>query len=152
MGTSYSPNIVKDGLIFQVDPANPRSYPGSGATATDLINNIVATLSGANGDNNTPQWENTNSGVFDFDGTDDSISTTSSWQTDIGLNNATKLSFSAWVKPNSGTGSSIMAITSQAYGSWNGNFNITYRADTTTLALEFRGAGGIFINSSTTLA
>ena len=25
-----APNIVKDGLVFAVDPANQRSYPGSG--------------------------------------------------------------------------------------------------------------------------
>ncbi len=147
-----APNIVKDGLVFYQDAANLRSYPRSGATATDLINNITGSLSGANGDNNTPQWENANGGVFNFDGTDDSISTTSSWQTDIGLNNATKLSFSAWVKPNSGTGSSIMAITSQPYGSWNGNFNITYRVDPLLLALEFRGAGSVFNNATTTLS
>ena len=153
MGTTYhNKPIVRDGLVFCVDPANMESYPRSGTIATDLINNITGSLSGANGSNNTPQWENTNGGVFNFDGTDDSISTTSSWQTNVGLDNVKKLSFSAWVKPDSGTGSSIMAITSQPYGSWNGNFNITYRADITTLALEFRGAGGIFTNSSTTLA
>ena len=38
MGTSYSPNIVKDGLVFQVDAANPRSYPGSGTTYSNLKN------------------------------------------------------------------------------------------------------------------
>lgn len=106
-----------------------------------------------------PTWrmpENTNKDKLsnysiDFGTTSDVISTNTTWQTDVGLNNVEKLSFSIWVKPDSGTGSSIMAVTSQAYGSWNGNFNITYRADVTTLALEFRGTGNIFINNSTTL-
>ena len=84
--------------------------------------------------------------------TADVISTNTTWQTDLGLDNVKKVSFSVWVNPNSGTGSNLMTVTSQAYGTWNGNFNITYRADITTLALEFRSAGGVFTNNSTTLA
>ena len=68
-------DIIKNGLVFNMDAANRASYPKTGTTATDTIGNIVGTLSGANGDNNTPQWENTNGGVFDFDGTDDIINT-----------------------------------------------------------------------------
>ena len=37
MGTSYSPNIVKDGLVFYVDPANPRSYVSGSSTVFNLI-------------------------------------------------------------------------------------------------------------------
>ena len=88
---------------------------------------------------------------IDFGTTSQHISTPSTWQTDVGLDDVKKVSFSVWVNPNSGTGSNIMAITSQAYGSWGGNFNITYRADTTTLSLDFRGVGSVFTNSSTTL-
>ena len=65
--------IVSDGLVFNMDPANRASYPRTGATVTDTIGDITGTLTGANGDNNTPQWENTNGGIFDFDGTDDAI-------------------------------------------------------------------------------
>ncbi len=64
MGTNYSPNIVKDGLVFYIDPANPRSYPGSGTTATDIVGNKSGTLS------STPMFENTNSGIFVNDATD----------------------------------------------------------------------------------
>ena len=40
-----TPNsIVKDGLVFAVDPANIRSYPGSGTTVKDLIGSNEATL------------------------------------------------------------------------------------------------------------
>ncbi len=66
-------NIIKSGLIFNMDAANRACYPRTGTTATDTINNIAGTLTGAGGSNNTPQWENTNGGVFDFDGTDDYI-------------------------------------------------------------------------------
>tara|TARA_R100001440_G_scaffold17915_1_gene30087 strand:+ start:1779 stop:5759 length:3981 start_codon:yes stop_codon:yes gene_type:complete len=82
----------------------------------------------------------------------DVISTNTTWQTDTGLDNAKKVSFSVWVNPNSGTGSSKMNIVSQAYGTWDGNFNIAYTADTTTLSLDFRANNNAFINSSTLLA
>ena len=36
MGTSYNPRIVTDGLLVCLDPANKKSYGGSGATWTDL--------------------------------------------------------------------------------------------------------------------
>lgn len=37
MGTSYSPNIVKDGLIFYIDAANPKSYPKSGTVVDSFM-------------------------------------------------------------------------------------------------------------------
>ena len=70
---SITTGIIADGLIFNIDAANRACYPRTGTTATDTINNIAGTLTGAGGSNNTPQWENTNGGVFDFDGTDDYI-------------------------------------------------------------------------------
>jgi hypothetical protein len=39
MGTSYNPRIVTDGLVFCVDAANKRSYPGAGTTWYDLSKN-----------------------------------------------------------------------------------------------------------------
>ena len=57
-------NIVTDGLVFYIDPAYKKSYPGSGTTWKDLINNNTGTL-GA-----TPTFDPSNSGIFDFDSTD----------------------------------------------------------------------------------
>jgi hypothetical protein len=39
MASSYSPRIITDGLQFAMDPANPKSYPGSGTTMYDLSGN-----------------------------------------------------------------------------------------------------------------
>ena len=36
MGITRGPNIVTDGLVFAVDAANPKSYPGSGTAWKDL--------------------------------------------------------------------------------------------------------------------
>ena len=39
MGIAYNPKIVTDGLVLCLDAANPKSYPGSGATWFDLSGN-----------------------------------------------------------------------------------------------------------------
>jgi len=44
MGTTYNPAIVTDGLVFCVDAANKRSYPGTGTTWTDLVGGNNGTL------------------------------------------------------------------------------------------------------------
>ena len=47
MGLNHSPSIVTNGLVLCLDAANPKSYPGTGTTLTNLIglgNN--ATISG----------------------------------------------------------------------------------------------------------
>ena len=40
MAFHYSPNIATNGLIFYMDPANKNSYPGTGATWSDLSKNM----------------------------------------------------------------------------------------------------------------
>ena len=65
MGLNHGTNIVKDGLVFQVDAANQRSYPGSGTTWTDLKGpNNVTLLNG-------PTFSTDNLGCIVFDGNDD---------------------------------------------------------------------------------
>ena len=39
MGVSGGPKSNVDGLIFHLDPANKRSYPGTGTTIFDLSGN-----------------------------------------------------------------------------------------------------------------
>ena len=43
MGIAYNTSIVRNGLVAQLDAANPKSYPGTGTTIIDLSGN------GANG-------------------------------------------------------------------------------------------------------
>jgi hypothetical protein len=62
MAGHAAPNIVEDGLIFLVDPANQRSYPGSGTSCTDLIENRIGTLQ------STGMFDSKNNGAFHFDG------------------------------------------------------------------------------------
>jgi len=69
MGFYRGPNIVTDGLVFAVDAASARSYPGSGTTATDLAGANTITLDNGVG------FSSTNGGTFVFDGIDDEINT-----------------------------------------------------------------------------
>ena len=46
MSATSGPDIVSDGLVLCIDPRNGLSYPGSGTSITDLINNINYTVGG----------------------------------------------------------------------------------------------------------
>jgi len=67
MAFSYSPKIVTDGLVFAVDAANKKSYPGSGTTWTDLAGSNDGTLT------NGPTFDSGNGGSIVFDGSDDYV-------------------------------------------------------------------------------
>ena len=71
MGISAGPSGVSDGLVFQLDAANFRSYSGSGITANGLIGGIGATLVNGTG------YTSDGGGSFVFDGTNDYLITTS---------------------------------------------------------------------------
>ena len=84
-----TPNsIVTDGLVFYVDAANKESYPGSGTTVNDLINNnITGSMSGAT-------YATSNAGVFNFDGSSDEIDFST-------LNITGNFTISLWADTNS---------------------------------------------------
>lgn len=102
MGVAYNPRIVTDGLVLALDAGNPKSYPGSGTTWTDLSGNgYDATQTGSRVSYNSTEsaWEFTGT----FDTTADGIYIT-------GLNYVTgssdaisNLTIESWIKCNSGT-------------------------------------------------
>ena len=68
MGLIHSPRIVTDGLVFCVDAADTRSYPGTGTTWTDR------SVSGNNGTlTNGPTFSSDNRGSIVFDGSNDYV-------------------------------------------------------------------------------
>jgi len=67
MAFFYSPKTVTDGLVFVVDAANKKSYPGSGTTWADLAGSNSSTLT------NGPTFSSGNGGGIDLDGVDDYI-------------------------------------------------------------------------------
>lgn len=70
MGFSRGPSTVTDGLVLALDAANPKSYPGSGTTWSDLSGN------GNNGTlTNGPTFDSGNNGSISLDGVNDVVST-----------------------------------------------------------------------------
>jgi hypothetical protein len=67
MGISAGPNSISDGLVFQLDAANLRSYSGSGNTANGLVAGIGGTLVNGVG------FGSTSNGFFIFDGSNDYV-------------------------------------------------------------------------------
>ena len=88
MAFNYSPKIVTDGLVLYLDAANPRSYPGSGTTWTDIsrvgTNGILV---------NGPTFSSANGGSIVFDGVDDKVSKTGS------INTGQNFTVNAWIYP-----------------------------------------------------
>lgn len=68
MGVNSGPSVSPDGLIYCLDPANPRSYPGSGTGVTELSRiSANPTLNSGVGYFANPK------GYFEFDGVNDNI-------------------------------------------------------------------------------
>ena len=66
MGLSHSPNIVSSNLVLALDPANSKSYVGSGVTIRDLLGlSSVGTLL------NGPTYSSNFGGYLNYDGTND---------------------------------------------------------------------------------
>ena len=91
MGLNHGTNIVKDRLVFLVDAANPRSYPRSGTTWTDLAGSNDGTLT------NGPTFDSGNGGSIVFDGHNDRIQTVSN----IGISGNQDRTMSVWLKGGS---------------------------------------------------
>ena len=88
MGISRGKKIITDGLIFHIDAANTRSYPGTGTILNDISGN------GSNGVlTNGPTFDSSNNGSIQFDGVNDYV--------DCGEFNTltTNFTFELWIKP-----------------------------------------------------
>ena len=91
MGTAYNTNVVTDGLISCWDAGNRRSYPGAGATWTDIVGGNNGTLENESGGGLS--FDSSKSGCLDFDGTDDYVEISNESNFDIG----TACTITAWV-------------------------------------------------------
>ena len=133
MGLSHSPRIVTDGLVFCVDAGDKMSYPGAGATWTDLSKNRNnGTLT------NGPTFNSSNGGNIVFDGSNDYTLLSS----DINL--GTQASINVWLQcsndaviaggTNYSDGGYLLASSSSTfYMSANGSYgNFNYNISNTT--------------------
>jgi len=75
MAVGYNPRIVTDGLVLALDAGNTKSYPGSGTSWSDLSGN------GNNGTlENGVGYTADNGGALSFDGSNDYINTSLTYQ------------------------------------------------------------------------
>ena len=102
---SITTGIITDGLVFHVDAANRASYPKTGTTITDTINNANGTFT------SSPTFVNENSGVIDFDGTDRITFTALSNNLNLGISD---FSINSWIRT---TKTSFQYIIAQGGGS-----------------------------------
>lgn len=98
MSYKYGPSIVTDGLVFYVDAANSKSYPGTGTTWSDLV--------GGNNSNlvNGPTYSSASGGIITFDGVNDGARSTNTTEHKVTVG-----TIQAWVKSSS-PGSSYRGI------------------------------------------
>jgi len=149
--------IVSDGLVFNMDPANRASYPKTGTTATDTIGNNSCTLNGTT-------FSNVNSGIFNFDGSDDFVSISGGVSS---LNFGTDdLTYSVWVKasfsssnryfmgtftdPTTNNGGIAMGVHTSQYPSWRVWFSGTYFNPGTAAIVDGEWHNFILIRNSGT--
>jgi hypothetical protein len=117
MGVVYNPAIVRDGLVLCLDAGNPKSYPGSGTTWTDLSGN------GRNGTlTNGPTYSSSNGGNIVFDGSNDVVRVSNNF-----IPADSPISISLWTKIT--TGSALVdtindSVAWDGFGLWgNGSGN-----------------------------
>ena len=116
MAVGYNPSIVSDGLTYFVDPANTRSYSGSGLTLNGLIGGIGGTLVNGVG------FTSTNNGNFVFDGTNDFINIPDSNLLAFGTNpfSIDFWLYSSYSYPGSGV---VYRTILSSYDNYNGVYN-----------------------------
>ena len=125
MAFNYSPKIVTDGLVFAVDAANKKSYPGSGTTWTDLAGSNNGTLT------NGPTFDSGNGGSIVFDGVNDYVELGSiNSSNPISLAGTTEQTWEAWIYPTN-TGDNYQRIIDKSNngGGENGYFFSTGATD-----------------------
>ena len=117
MSLSHSPKIITNELVLALDAANPKSYPGSGTTWTDLSSNqLNATLS------NGPTYSSLNKGYISFDGSNDFASIVDNSL----LNPSQSMTTSAWVYINS------FVVNASIFGKGSGSGGYDFRIDNST--------------------
>ena len=137
MGIFRGPNIVTDGLVFAVDAGSERSYPGTGTTVSNIIDNSTGTLT------NGVAFDSANGGFWGFDGTDDYIIIPNAYSPQFTANQAFTISYIVYL--NRVTGTYMAPIMKGGFGSSYGhligasNLFLVYTDDDSSPELNLSG-------------
>lgn len=115
MGVTSGPKIQDQGLIYCMDPANPRSFSGAGSIAEDVSKKIRGTSNRRASKHGSAAFvRGKGRGCFTMDGTDDYLSVPDSEE----LSGLSYFTICAWVKP---TDNRNFWILSKGIGGSSGN-------------------------------
>jgi hypothetical protein len=137
MSLAHSPSLVLPGLTLCLDAANPKSYPGSGTTWTDLSGN------GNNGTLvNGVGYNSGNLGSLVFDGVDDRVSANiSSFFTSY----SQQITMEAWIYiPTSATWSNGFYGNIFTRGNFAGSHGLWRTTTNNQVSAYFRQSGTTF--------
>ena len=124
MAQHYSPKIVTDGLVLCLDAGSRKSYPGSGATWSDLVTRTkTASLT------NSPSFSQNNVGSLVFNSASQQFGTLAS----PGVSGQ-NLTASIWVFPTT-SGTFMTPLT-----------NMTFDSTTTGYAIQQRNNGTFWVS------
>jgi hypothetical protein len=108
MSLSHSPSIITQNLVLCLDAANPKSYPGSGTTWTDLSGR------GNNGTLvNGVGYSGSNLGSLSFDGVNDKVTFPNNT-----ISTTAGITVEVWFKTSSGTKYQDIFDLDDAFGVW----------------------------------
>ena len=140
MSVFAGPEIANDGLVFHLDAANTKSYPGTGTTWSDMSGNSnTGTLT------NGPTYSSTNGGSIVFDGTNDLVASPNSTALDTQT-----FTIEVWVKTNNTTQNGFWfekcAVNTQ-YSLFQEGANIICRVNTGTLVNVVTATTATYMNT-----
>ncbi len=137
---TFPSELVTDGLVLNLDAADPRSYPGSGTTWTDLTGNgNTGTLT------NGPTYNNANGGSIVFDGTNDYVALPS---TNLAFG-SNQFSIEAWVYATATVPSTNNIIYCSQSSNSAGFIGLVYNNTNGFLISDFNGSTRITASNST---
>lgn len=130
MGVFAGPEIVNAGLIFALDAGNTQSYPGSGATWSDLssIRNNSTLV-------NTPTFNSTNGGHLSF------TSASSQYATATNPGNLSTWTAESFVRFTASFGTKVAMVVGNQY---NGVSSLNFSIGTNNAPTNFNIAVGFF--------
>ena len=126
MGTISGPFSIPDGLIYHIDPANPKSYIGTGTTIYDLSGN-----GNTSNFTNGAFYQNYQKGVVVVDGSNDYISTPL-------FNLTSPFTITVWAK-NVNSESPIFGGYGPGVGYGNAEYIFYYEPDSFSMSVQGTG-------------